>query len=175
MNTRWRARNKFQGFLIVPDLRSWNMLSTLPLFYIAQSVNSDDRRARFQGLRVIMGLKSCKGKRNRVLGKAFSPCFEYDKYWKRKRIKMTRICKVISYSYRVISVISWLSSVIFKGISVSEHTAWKLRRPQTPCWEWARLTKQTEYEYMLYFESHAVLFTFVRPDELHNHTQVQAK
>ena len=30
------------------------MLSTLPLFYIAQSVNSDDRRARFQGLRVIM-------------------------------------------------------------------------------------------------------------------------
>lgn len=36
-------------------------------------------------------------------------------------------------------------------------------------------TKQTEYEYMLYFESHVVLFTFVRPDELHNHTQVQAK
>ena len=30
------------------------MLSTLPLFYIAQSVNSDDRRARFQGLWVIM-------------------------------------------------------------------------------------------------------------------------
>ena len=30
------------------------MLSTLPLFYIAQSVNSDDRRALFQGLRVIM-------------------------------------------------------------------------------------------------------------------------
>ena len=30
------------------------MLSTLPLFYIAQSGNSDDRRARFQGLRVIM-------------------------------------------------------------------------------------------------------------------------
>ena len=30
------------------------MLSTLPLFYIAQLVNSDDRRARFQGLRVIM-------------------------------------------------------------------------------------------------------------------------
>ena len=30
------------------------MLSTLPLFYVAQSVNSDDRRARFQGLRVIM-------------------------------------------------------------------------------------------------------------------------
>ena len=54
MNTRWRASNKFQGFLIVPDLRSCTMLSTLPLFYIAQSVNSDDRRARFQGLRVIM-------------------------------------------------------------------------------------------------------------------------
>ena len=32
------------------------MLSTLPLFYIAQSVNSDDRRARFQGLRVIMDM-----------------------------------------------------------------------------------------------------------------------
>ena len=30
------------------------MLSTLPLFYVAQSVNSDERRARFQGLRVIM-------------------------------------------------------------------------------------------------------------------------
>ena len=30
------------------------MLSTLPLFYIAQSVNSDDRRTRIQGLRVIM-------------------------------------------------------------------------------------------------------------------------
>ena len=30
------------------------MLSTLPLFYIAQSVDSDDRRARFQGLRAIM-------------------------------------------------------------------------------------------------------------------------
>ena len=30
------------------------MLSTLPLFYVAQSVNSDDRRARFQGLRDIM-------------------------------------------------------------------------------------------------------------------------
>ena len=29
------------------------MLSTLPLFYIAQSVNSDDRRTRIQGLRVI--------------------------------------------------------------------------------------------------------------------------
>ena len=55
MDTRWRASNKFQGFLIVPDLRSCTMLSTLPLFYIAQSVNSDDRRARFQGLRVIMG------------------------------------------------------------------------------------------------------------------------
>ena len=54
MNTRWHASNKFQGFLIVPDLRSCTMLSTLPLFYIAQSVNSDDRRARFQGLRVIM-------------------------------------------------------------------------------------------------------------------------
>ena len=80
------------------------------------------------------GLKSCKGKRNRVLAKVFSPCFEHDKYWKWKRIKMTRICKVISYSYKVIrSVISWLSSVIFNGISVSEHTAWKLRRPQTPC------------------------------------------
>ena len=51
---RWRASNKFQGFLMVPDLRSCTMLSTLPLFYIAQSVNSDDRRARFQGLRVIM-------------------------------------------------------------------------------------------------------------------------
>ena len=51
---RWRASNKFQGFLMVSDLRSCTMLSTLPLFYIAQSVNSDDRRARFQGLRVIM-------------------------------------------------------------------------------------------------------------------------
>ena len=30
------------------------MLSTLPLFYIVQSVDSDDRRARFQGLRAIM-------------------------------------------------------------------------------------------------------------------------
>ena len=30
------------------------MLSTLPLFYVAQSVNSDERRARFQGLWVIM-------------------------------------------------------------------------------------------------------------------------
>ena len=63
MNTRWRASNKFQGFLIVPDLRSCTMLSTLPLFYIAQSVNPDDRRARFQGLRVIMyrykSVKTC--------------------------------------------------------------------------------------------------------------------
>ena len=32
------------------------MLSTLPLFYIAQSVNSDDRRTRIQGLRVIIWL-----------------------------------------------------------------------------------------------------------------------
>ena len=40
---------------MVSDLRSCTMLSTLPLFYIAQSVNSDDRRTRFQGLRVIMG------------------------------------------------------------------------------------------------------------------------
>ena len=44
---RWRASNKFQGFLMVPDLRSCTLLSTLPLFYIAQSVNSDDRRVRF--------------------------------------------------------------------------------------------------------------------------------
>ena len=51
---RWRASNKFQGFLMVSDLRSCTMLSTLPLFYIAQSVNSDDRRTRIQGLRVIM-------------------------------------------------------------------------------------------------------------------------
>ena len=36
---KWRASNKFQGFLMVPDLRSCTMLSTLPLFYIAQSVN----------------------------------------------------------------------------------------------------------------------------------------
>ena len=49
MDTRWRASNKFQGFLIVSDLRSCTMLSTLPLFYIAQSVNSEDRRVRFQG------------------------------------------------------------------------------------------------------------------------------
>ena len=35
------------------------MLSTLPLFYIAQSVDSDDRRARFQGLRVIMLRHDC--------------------------------------------------------------------------------------------------------------------
>ena len=41
-------------FLLVPDLRSFTMLSTLPLFNIAQSVNSDDLHARFQGLRVIM-------------------------------------------------------------------------------------------------------------------------
>ena len=54
MDTRWRASNNFQGLLIVPDLRSCGMLSTLPLFYIVQSVDSDDRRARFQGLRVIM-------------------------------------------------------------------------------------------------------------------------
>ena len=40
---------------MVSDLRSCTMLSTLPLFYIAQSVNSDDRRTRIQGLRVIMG------------------------------------------------------------------------------------------------------------------------
>ena len=39
---------------MVSDLRSCTMLSTLPLFYIAQSVNSDDRRTRIQGLRVIM-------------------------------------------------------------------------------------------------------------------------
>ena len=38
---------KFQGFLMVLDLRSCTMLSTLPLFYITQSVNSDDCRARF--------------------------------------------------------------------------------------------------------------------------------
>ena len=37
---------------MVPDLRSCTMLSTLPLLYIAQSVNSDDRRARFKGLLV---------------------------------------------------------------------------------------------------------------------------
>ena len=30
------------------------MLSTVTLFYVAQSLNSDDRRARFQGSRVIM-------------------------------------------------------------------------------------------------------------------------
>ena len=39
---------------MVSDLRSCTMLSTLPLFYIAQSVNSDDRRTRIQGLRVVM-------------------------------------------------------------------------------------------------------------------------
>ena len=39
---------------MVSDLRSCTMLSTLPLFYIAQSVNSDYRRTRIQGLRVIM-------------------------------------------------------------------------------------------------------------------------
>ena len=49
---------------MVSDLRSCTMLSTLPLFYIAQSVNSDDRRTRIQGLRVIMQrpvrrLKAC--------------------------------------------------------------------------------------------------------------------
>ena len=44
---RSRASNKFQGFLMVPDIRSCTMLSTLPLFHIAQSINSDDRRARF--------------------------------------------------------------------------------------------------------------------------------
>ena len=54
MDTRWRASNTFQGFLIVPDLRSWIMLSTLPLFYITQCVNSDDRRAGFHGLRIII-------------------------------------------------------------------------------------------------------------------------
>ena len=37
------------------------MLSTLPLFYIAQSVDSDDRRARFQGLRVIMSFVAGQG------------------------------------------------------------------------------------------------------------------
>ena len=42
---------------MVSDLRSCTMLSTLPLFYIAQSVNSDDRRTRIQGLRVIMLLE----------------------------------------------------------------------------------------------------------------------
>ena len=31
MDTRWRASNKFQGFLIVPDLRSCTRLSTLIL------------------------------------------------------------------------------------------------------------------------------------------------
>ena len=46
--------NTFQGFPLVSDGRSCTVLSSLPLFYIAQSVNSDDRRARFQGLRVIM-------------------------------------------------------------------------------------------------------------------------
>ena len=30
------------------------------------------------------------------------------------------------------------------------------------------------YEYMLDFESQVVLFTFVRPDELHNYTRVEA-
>ena len=55
MDTR-RASRKFQGFLIVPDLRFCIMLSTIPLFYITQSVNSDDRLAGFQGLRVIMSL-----------------------------------------------------------------------------------------------------------------------
>ena len=44
---------------MVSDLRSCTMLSTLPLFYIAQSVNSDDRRTRIQGLRVIMLCKTC--------------------------------------------------------------------------------------------------------------------
>ena len=55
MDTRWPASNTFQGFPVVPDLRSCTMLSTLPLLYIAQSVNSDDRHARFQGLQVIHG------------------------------------------------------------------------------------------------------------------------
>ena len=45
--------NTFQVFLLVSDGRSCTVLSTFPLFYIAQAVNSDDRRARFQGLRVI--------------------------------------------------------------------------------------------------------------------------
>ena len=39
---------------IVPDFWSCTMLSTVTLFYVAQSLNSDDRRARFQGSRVIM-------------------------------------------------------------------------------------------------------------------------
>ena len=34
------------------------MLSTLPLFYIVQSVDSDDRRTRIQGLRAIMPRQS---------------------------------------------------------------------------------------------------------------------
>ena len=59
------------------------MLSTLPLFYIAQSVDSDDRRARFQGLRVIMHCKKnyyyfitlAKGSCNKTVISLGSVCF----------------------------------------------------------------------------------------------------
>ena len=81
MDTRWRASNKLQGFLIVPDLRSCGMLSTLPLFYIVQSVDSDDRRARFQGLRAIM---------------------------MRLKIKITTVCRLIQLPPLTLqSILSW--------------------------------------------------------------------
>ena len=50
---------------MVSDLRSCTMLSTLPLFYIAQSVNSDDRRTRIQGLRVII-IRPVQGKSHKL-------------------------------------------------------------------------------------------------------------
>ena len=57
------------------------MLSTLPLFYIAQSVDSDDRRARFQGLRAIM---------------------------MRLKIKITTVCRLIQLPPLTLqSILSW--------------------------------------------------------------------
>ena len=57
------------------------MLSTLPLFYIAQSVDSDDRRARFQGLRAIM---------------------------MRLKIKITTVCRLIQFPPLTLqSILSW--------------------------------------------------------------------
>ena len=57
---RWRASDKFQGFHMVPDRRSCTLLSTLPLFYIAQSVNSDDHRV-WKAITFLCGYLSLSG------------------------------------------------------------------------------------------------------------------